>query len=99
MIRIVVADQTREIPFTDKKTGKPRVFSVQTAYAFVLDKAGQPLPYPERIDLPLEYDETGHAKPHPPGEYQLHPSAVYVDQRGRLSLAPRLAPVKRPASA
>lgn len=98
MIRVTVAQGTvREIPFTNKK-GQPAKFYVQTAYAHTLDREGNTPPYPEKIEVGLDTDPlTGMPKPYTPGEYQLHPSAVYVDRNGRLAISPRLTPWKKPA--
>lgn len=95
MIQITVAQDTiRVISYTDKRTGKPAKFYVQTAYAHTVDKQGNRPPYPEKIELPLDRDEHGQPLAHPPGEYALHPSAIYVDRNGRLQVGVRLAPLK-----
>lgn len=95
MIRITVAQaDARAIKFTDK-AGKPRVFYVQPAYAHTVDRQGNPPPYPEKIELGLDTDtNTGEPITWAPGEYQLHPSSVYVDRNGRLAVSARLAPLK-----
>jgi hypothetical protein len=98
MIRITVAQaDTRAIRFTDKH-GKPAVFHVQPAYAHTVDRQGNTPPYPEKIELALDKDpQTGEALSYAPGDYQLHPSSIYVDRNGRLAVSARLAPLKAKA--
>lgn len=90
MIRIQIAQTgVREQTGTSQRTGKPYSMRIQTGYAFPVDAHGNPPPYPEKFDIIL-----GREQPdaYPVGEYTLHPSAVYVDQRGNLSISPRLTP-------
>lgn len=96
MIRITVAQaDARAIKFTDQKTGKPRVFYVQNGYAHTVDRHGNPPPYPEKVELGLDTDpNSGEPLTWAPGEYQLHPSSLYVDRNGRLAVSARLAPLK-----
>jgi len=92
MIRITVYDQPiRRLQGTSKVTGKDYNMSIQTAYAHAVDKTGQPLPVPEKFEIVLDKDES----PYSPGEYQLSPASVYVDRQGRLSVSPKLVPLKR----
>ena len=97
MIRITVSQgEARGITFTNKRTGKPDRFYVQTAYAHTVDKSGNPPLYPEKVELALDkHPETGEPMTYAPGEYQLHPSSVYVDRNGRLAIGARLAPLKK----
>lgn len=100
MIRVTVAQgDARSIDYTNKSTGKPARFYVQTAYAHTVDKAGNPALYPEKIEIGLERDDQGNPLTWSPGEYQLHPSSLYVDRNGRLAISPRLAPLKTKAAA
>ena len=92
MIRITVAQSTvRELSGTSKTTGKPYHMRFQNAYAFTVDKDGNTPPYPEKFEISLDREQA----PYSPGEYQLHPSAVYVDRDGRLACSPRLTPLKQ----
>lgn len=96
MIKVTVAQSTvREMSGVGKTSGKPYHLRFQTAYVHTVDKDGNTPPYPEKIEVILDKDQT----PYPVGEYQLHPSAIYVDRDGRLAVSPRLAPVaaRKPA--
>jgi hypothetical protein len=89
----IVSAALREIPYTDKK-GAPQRLLVQTAYLHSVDAEGTVAPYPDKFEVVLP---KGQTLPFNPGDYTLHPSAVYVDQRGRLACTPRLTPI-RPAA-
>lgn len=98
MIKLqVVNAQAREIAYTDKKTGRPATIYFQTVYAFTHDRDGNPAPFPEKVEIVLDRTDGGQPKVFPVGDYTLPPSAIYVDPRGRLAIAPRLVPVKRAA--
>lgn len=98
MIKLqVVNAHAREISYVDKKTGRPATIYFQTVYAFTHDREGNPAPFPEKVEVVLDRTDGGQPKVFAVGEYSLHPSAIYVDSRGRLSVAPRLVPVKRSA--
>jgi hypothetical protein len=72
------------------KTGKPYSIREQEAYAHTFDKDGHLMPYPVRIRLSLGPQQP----PYAPGNYQLDPSCIYVDQFGGLTLSrPRLLPI------
>jgi len=91
MIRVTVAQTAvRELKGVSAKTGKPYEMRFQTAYAHTVDRDGNPPLYPEKIEISLDKDQPAYAA----GEYQLHPSAVYVNRDGRLDIAPRLTPIK-----
>lgn len=95
MIRITVAQaDPRAIRYTDK-AGKAAVFFVQPAYAHTVDRQGNPPPYPEKVEVALDKDPaTGEAVTYAVGDYQLHPSSIYVDRNGRLAVSARLVPLK-----
>lgn len=96
MIKITVAQSTvRELSGTSAKTGKPYALRFQTGYAHTVDKDGNTPPYPEKFEISLDRDQ----QPYTPGEYQLHPSAVYIDRDGRLACSARLTPIKARAAA
>lgn len=96
MIKITIAQTTvKEIKGVSAKTTKPYHMRFQSAYAHTVDKDGNPPPYPEKFEVILDTD----AQPFLPGDYTLHPSALYVDQNGRLSCAPRLTPLRAKAAA
>lgn len=63
------------------KTGKPYTIREQEAWAF-LYSAGGPQPYPSRIVLNLEDDQTAYAA----GAYTIDPSSIYVGDFGSLRL-------------
>lgn len=62
----------------------------QTVYAHTLDQEGHPLPFPEKTEIILARD----ALPYLAGEYHLSPASLFVDQKGRLAVAPKLLAVK-----
>ena len=98
MIKVIVTDagfRTQE--GVSKTTGKPYALHIQNVYAHVLDKDGRPQPFPQRVEILLDKDQSGKPQPYEVGEYVLSPSSLYVDRRGGLQIAPRLTPVKVPA--
>lgn len=95
MIKVTIAQTTvRELKGTSKTTNKPYHMRFQNAYAHTVDKDGNAPPYPEKFEISLEIDQPAYA----PGEYQLHPSSLYIDRDGRLAVSARLAPLKRAAA-
>lgn len=95
MIRVTVAQTTvKELKGISRTSGKPYEMRFQTGYAHTVDEQGNAAPYPEKIEMSLEKDQSAYA----PGEYQLHPSSVYVNRNGRLDISARLTPLpKKPA--
>lgn len=76
---------------TSGRTGKPYTIRSQAAYAFTMERNGQPRAYPERISINLEDNE----QPLAVGVYTLDDRSVYVGDFGRLMLGrPILTPVK-----
>lgn len=100
MIRVTVAQTTiRTIPYTDKKGVEQKLY-VQNAYAHTVDDQGNAPIYPEKFEIVLP---RGQIEGYPVGEYQLAPSAIYVDRQGKLGINARLkpmqaAPAVRPAA-
>jgi len=96
MIRVTVAQTTvRELKGTSKNTGRAYHMRFQTGYAHTVDKEGNTPPFPEKFEISLDADQPAYA----PGDYSLHPSAVYVDRDGRLAISARLTPLpKKPAA-
>lgn len=91
MLKVTVAQTTvKEVKGVSKTSGKPYHMRFQSAYAHTVDKEGNPPPFPEKFEIILDHD----ALAYPPGEYTLHPSALYVDRDGRLACSPRLTPAK-----
>jgi len=88
----IVSAELRRQTYTSKTTGKPGELFFQTAYVHTIGKDGKPAPFPEKTEFIAERDEQGVALAWKPGEYQLHPSAVYVDRDGRLAASMRLTP-------
>lgn len=70
------------------KTNRAYHLRMQTAYLHVVDSDGKPAKYPEKFEIMLDAQQPAYAV----GLYQLHPSAVTVDD-GRLAIAPRLVPL------
>lgn len=97
MIKILIhKGEARTINYTNKNTGQPATLRAQEGYAFTVNQNGEAAPFPEKFDFLLDKDQA----PYAPGEYQLHPSAFFVDRNNRLGLSVRLAPmVKRAAAA
>jgi Helix-destabilising protein len=91
MIRISIAQSTVRALSGTSKLGKPYDLRFQTAYAHTVDKDGNAPPYPEKFEIILDKDQAAY----PVGDYQLHPSAVYIDRDGKLAVSPRLAPLAR----
>lgn len=98
MIKILIhKGEVRLIKYTNK-AGQPAELRAMEGYAFTVNQAGEPAPFPEKFEFLLERDQPAVA----PGEYVLHPSSFYVDRQNKLALAVRLAPVKsasRPSTA
>lgn len=98
MIKILIhKGDVRLINYKDKRDGSDRQLRAMEGYAFTVNAAGEPAPFPEKFEFLLERDQP----PVAPGEYTLHPSSFYVDRQNKLALAVRLAPVKsaaRPAT-
>lgn len=96
MIKIIVAQTTvRELKGVSKTTQRPYHMRFQTGYAHTVDKDGNAPPFPEKFEISLDTDQPAYAV----GDYQLHPSAVYVDRDGRLAVSARLTPLpKKPAA-
>lgn len=95
MIQVSIhSDQLRQQPYKSKKDGSQQMLHLQTIYVHTFDRNGQPNPYPEKVELFAERDQVGNPVALPVGKYVLHPSSIYVDQNGRLSVAPKLVPAK-----
>lgn len=94
MIKVLIhrAD-VRVINYTNK-AGQAAQLRAQEGYAFTVNAQGEPAPFPEKFEFLLDKDQPPYAA----GDYQLHPSAFFVDRNDRLALSVRLAPVKKPAA-
>ena len=91
MIKVQIAStDVRRMTGNAKGTGKAYDMSFQDAWMFLTNREGQPEPYPTKVEVMLPKDKDGAALFYPVGNYQLHPSSIYVDQTGRLALSPRL---------
>lgn len=98
MIKVTVLDsKLRTQGYTDKK-GQPASLSFQTAYLYTVDEEGKAPPFPEKLEFIAPRDAQGHPAPYAPGDYTLHPSAVYIGRDGRLAANLRLTPLKRAAA-
>lgn len=75
-----------------KTSQKPYDFQLQTVYVHTVDSNGQPLPFPEKTEL--SHDTAAEA--YPPGEYALSPASIVLDRQGKLMVAPKLLPLKKP---
>lgn len=95
MIRVTVASvDLQHLHGTSKVSGKPYSMFKQVVYYHTLDKIGGPLPYPEKGEVMVDKDNVGQGIPYAIGIYQLHPSSLYLDRNGALTIAPKLVPLK-----
>lgn len=94
MIKLTIASSAvNEIPYKDKKDGSSKILRLQSGYAHTVDTQGVPGMYPEKFEFIVPREGV-----YQPGEYTLHPSALYV-RNGRLSFSEaRLVPLKPAAS-
>lgn len=75
MIKVTIPNlPVRVQPYISKKDGSPNKFRLQVAYLHTVDQDDHPLPYPEKVELPLFND----AQALPPGDYTFRPSAISV---------------------
>lgn len=85
-IRIQISSEaTNPTKYVSKRTGLPD--QEQTAWAFLVDRAGVAEPHPTKITFVVDH-------PYPVGDYTVHPSAFFVGDWNKLQLATRLAPLK-----
>ena len=82
-----------------KATGKPYSLSFQTVWIHLVDRHGQPEPFPTKVEIILEKDKDGVALFNAIGEYVLAPSSIYLDRGGNLAVSPRLLQVRPAAKA
>lgn len=95
MIKVTVSStNTRHFSGNSKATGKPFSLTFQKVWLHLYERDGSKKPYPQEVEIILEKDKDGAALFFNPGEYQLHPSSIYVDQRGNVAVAPRLVAVQ-----
>jgi len=95
MINVLVhSPALREQPYKSKKDGSPQVLHLQTVYFHLIDKEGVAEPYPVKVEMFAPRNAQGLPVAYQPGKYQLHPSSIYLDQGGRLAVAPRLVAIK-----
>jgi hypothetical protein len=94
LIKITVpALPIRNMKGVGKQSNKPYDMNFQTVYCHTADQTGQPLPFPEKVEIILDQG----AQPYAPGEYTLSPNSLFVSREGRLEVAPKLvALVKKP---
>ena len=102
MIKVSVkSTEVRNQSGIAKASGKPYALNFQTVWIHTYERGGQPMPYPEKVEIILDKDKDGAALYYAPGEYTLHPSSIYVDRNGGLSVAPKLVavtPAAKPAA-
>ena len=70
----IKSDKVQEISGIAKLSQKPYLIRKQSGYAYVVDEAGQPQPYPESIDINLDREQPAY----PPGVYLVLDSSFYV---------------------
>ena len=74
-IHIDIEEQTLET--RNKKGGG--TYQVQTGYAHVFNRNGEPERYPERFSFFPPRDNSGNPQPLKPGKYQLAPQSIKVE--------------------
>jgi len=90
MIKIEVkSDEIAVKQGTSKRTGNAYQMREQSAWAFFLDRNGNPQPYPQQVRLMLDDGQF----PYPPGTYTLSPESLYADRYDQISIRARLRPV------
>lgn len=95
MIRVsVTSTDVRNQSGNVKATGKPYSLSFQTVWLHLVDRNGQPDPYPTKVEIILDKDKDGAALFYPLGDYTFAPNSLYVDRQGDLRIAPRLVAIK-----
>jgi len=75
------------------KTGRPYNMREQSAWAHTCDRNGKPNPYPVRLALMLNDDQSAYA----PGLYTLAPESLYTDKFNQLQIFPILKPLVQQA--
>lgn len=96
----ILSPEAKSIEWGAKPGREAGSMRVQEAWFFTVDRDGKAAPFPEKVEVVLDRatDSRPAQPPYAPGDYTLHPSAIYVDRNGRLAIAPRLTPAaKRPA--
>lgn len=98
MIKISIIDtKTRQNKGIGKASGKPFDMTMQKCYAFTHDReSGELNPFPEAFDIILKKDPAGNPEIYAPGDYQLHPSSIFMGQYG-LEVTPKLVPIPKRA--
>jgi len=85
--------EVKKLQGTSKKSGNPYSFQTQEAWIWTIDSnTKQPNRHPQKIELMLDDNQV----PYSVGFYELDLSSIYVSRQQRLSVSPRLAPVKMP---
>lgn len=97
MLKITVLDAPiRNMKGIGKASGKPYDIDFQTVWIHTVSRDGTPSPFPEKTEVMLERDpQSLQSIRHAPGEYSLHPSSVYIGDRGNAEVALRLVPLNR----
>lgn len=73
-----------------KVSGRDYSLNFQTVYVHTYDRDGKPNPYPEKVEIILEKDQSGSALFYELGEYTMAPQSLYVDRTGDLKVSMRL---------
>lgn len=96
MIKVsVVSNAVRNMNGIGRTSGKPYDMNFQTVYLYTVGKDGKTAPFPEKVEIILDKDDKGQPLAYAPGEYQLHPSSIYVGRDGNVEVAPRLVAIQR----
>lgn len=81
-VKLGVANSRNVNVSKGKNAGTVMTMIDQEAWAFTVDKDGNPHPYPTKISIGLEQGQ----QPYPAGMYTIAPSSIYVGDFGRLKL-------------
>jgi hypothetical protein len=83
MIKIEVSsDKVHDRVVRRKSDGREFAMREQDAYAYTVDRNGQPDKHPTKIVLNLERDQPGYAT----GFYTILPESLYVGKFGQLEI-------------
>lgn len=92
MIKITVSKPTCKLISGTSAKGRSYELYIQEAHAFCVDaETGAVNQFPDKFEIVLP---KGQKEPFPAGDYTLSSSSVFVDRDGRLSVTPRLVPIK-----
>lgn len=84
MLDILIDIEETTLETRNKRDGG--TYSLQTGYAHLVDRQGNPLRYPERFVLFPPRNPDGSTVPYQKGQYVIAPTSYRIDNRGFLEL-------------